>query len=379
MTHPHMQILLGAVRRRLWRAQFAAALRLALWASAGSMLLAAAVQALARPVPLGALLLALAVPWATLLSRAGWRRPTNSACALWADRHLGGASAFSTLLESDDAPKASISVHAVRHLAQWVAAKVPESVRLLAGRQESMHLSRPLLSMLICAALSAFVLTLPAPGPSSRPQGAKSPASSTHDMADRPMAGTEASATAGLVGEITSALRSTASREGQERRGGGAAPAAGSGRTDESNERSAAQEAATPAGKQATASHSSPGTATAAIPEAGTAQAPGTGSGRDAGDAQDDRTHGGVSRAAQGTIPVQQSDAGNRRVSNQRQADMSRSASYDEEPTAPRTAAMLADHALAAATPPSATETPRLTRTEHSYMQAWMKASERSR
>jgi hypothetical protein len=68
-----------------------------------------------------------------------------------------------------------------------------------------------------------------------------------------------------------------------------------------------------------------------------------------------------------------------RRASDARQADMNRLGAYDDEQPARGTAATRSDVSPAAATPPAATEATRLTATETSYVQAWMKAGERRR
>ena len=61
------------------------------------------------------------------------------------------------------------------------------------------------------------------------------------------------------------------------------------------------------------------------------------------------------------------------------QADMTQLATYDDELTLPGAATMRSGSEVAAATPPPATESTRLTPTEASYVQAWMKASARRR
>ena len=101
MVNSEVQRLLGRVRSRLWHGHLVAAIRNAMWVSAALMLLAVAAHLAARRVPAEAVLLVLSGLWAGLLLRAGWQRPADSACALWADRQLGGACAFTTLLELD--------------------------------------------------------------------------------------------------------------------------------------------------------------------------------------------------------------------------------------------------------------------------------------
>ena len=111
----------------------------------------------------------------------------------------------------------------------------------------------------------------------------------------------------------------------------------------------------------------------------GTTQASGTGAGRDAGDSRDDRADVGVSRALRGTIPVQGSESRALRASTERRADMGQAATYDEELPMQGAATKRVGPVVAAATPPLATEATRLTPTETTYVQAWMKASGRQR
>ena len=172
MATSDVQELLSRVRNRLWYTQFAGAVRHAMWASAALIMLAVAVHLSARHVPVAAVLLALSVLWVALLLRAGWQRPDASACALWADRHLGGTSAFTTLLELNSGKQRHASAPALRWLESWAMAKVPDSLGHLAQRRESMRLSRPLLVMLVCAALATIVLALPHTVPESRQQAA---------------------------------------------------------------------------------------------------------------------------------------------------------------------------------------------------------------
>ena len=91
-----VRALLGAVRRRLWLERLVAALRLALWSWAAILAIAAALHlASGRPG------LAVAVVVATVagLAALGWaalQRPGEAESALYADRRLGGESAYST-------------------------------------------------------------------------------------------------------------------------------------------------------------------------------------------------------------------------------------------------------------------------------------------
>lgn len=368
-TPPPVQNLLGAVRRRLWRGQFTAGVRRAFWSSAGLMLLAVAVHLAVRPVPAGVMLSALAALWAAMLAWAGWRRPTDGACALWADRQLGGACAFTTLLETGQRRPAAANDPAVQWLERWATARVPDGLRLLAEWHEPAQLSRPLVSAGVSAALATLVLTLPDLASAPQQRAAAPPAAS---IADRPLHTAEMPASVEVVNEIAGALRSAASREAPELRAGSQAPASGPVKTDDGDALRNAPAGATPAGGRATGRDAAPGTAVDAGPATGTTA--GSGSGRQAGDSRDNRADIGVSRALRGTMPVQRLDSSVRRSSAEKQADMERAADYDDRLPTQGATALRTVPAAAAATPPAAAEVARLAPTEATYVQAWMKA-----
>lgn len=375
MAAADLLILIDAVRRRLWRGQFVAAFRQALWGSAGLMLVAVATQLLAPVLSSGGLLLALAVLWAAMLAHAGWRRPSDAACALWGDRHLGGASAFSTWLDLRQGPPKALHAPAVRQLDSWASARVPDALQRLAAQREPPRLARPLLAALVCAALASFVLSLPDTAPGVRQEGA-TPA--VAGSADRPALVAVAPASAELVGEVARALRPKEPGAAPQGGEGGRAPPTGSGKVNDGQSPTAPRagaQAAAPASAMAQAG--APGLAADAVPKAGSTTAAGAGSGRDAGDSRDERADVGVSRALRGATPVQRSERGVPPLSAQRQADMDRLATYTEDHSMPVAGAKWVGPSPAAATPPAVTEATRLTPTETSYVQAWMKASER--
>jgi hypothetical protein len=376
MANSTLQSLLGAVRRRLWRNEFAAAAGLALWGTAGLMLLAVAVHLAVRPVRIGVVLSATAVLWASMMARAGLRRPSDSACALWADRHLGGASAFSTLLEMSNGTQGGPHAHGLRWLEYWATARVPQSLRLLEERRDPTRLSRPLLLMLVCAAFATLVLTLPDLAPSSRQQRAVSTAPS---IAERPVPEAEPTMTEELAGELLHALRSVESNRTSDRRQVGPAPAAGRGESDDSaGSRVAPSGTATP-GERAPIGNSPAGNPVDAVPATGATPASGAGSGRAAGDRPDDRADAGSSRVLRGTMPLEGREPIARRRSPEKQADMDQLATFEEDPSIQRTANVRADHAPAAATPPATAENTQLTPSQGAYVQAWMRASKQRR
>jgi hypothetical protein len=371
MTISAVQFLLGTVRRRMWRGEFVAAARLALWGTAGLMLLAVAVHLAVRPVRVGVLLSAITVLWASMVAWALLRRPSDSACALWADRHLGGASAFSTLLDIRNGTQAAPSPEGLSWLEHWATARVPHSMRLLEERRDPARLSRALVSMLVCATFAALVLTLPELAPSSRQELTASTAPS---VVDRPVSVAEPPVTAELVSELARALRSAESRRSSDRREVGRAPAEGSGKSNDTTASGAGQPGSATPDQGATGGKSLAGTPVDAAKMTAATRTSGAGSGRDAGDSPDDRADARTSRVPQSKMPIERRESSTPHPPPERQADMDRLATFDEDLSTSR-GATEREPAAAAATPPPAVAATRLTPTKAAYVQAWIKAS----
>ncbi len=369
MADSTIQSLLGAVRRRMWRSEFVTGARLALGGTAGLILVAVAVHLSVQPVRLGALLSAIAVLWAAVLARAGVRRPSDFACALWADRHLGGASAFSTLLEKRNGAQAVPDAGGLRWLEHWARARVPHSLRLLEERRDPARLSRPLLSVLVCAAFATLVLTLPGLSPSPRQRLPASAATSLERQAPQ----AESTVTEDLAGELTHALRSAESHNASDGREVGPASAVGPGHSDDTTATTLAQ-SAPPAPAERATTGKPPGAAPGdGAPATGATGASGAGPGRAAGDRPDERVDAGSSRVLRGTMPLQRRESRARRPPEM-QADMDQAATFDEDTPMRLTAQARSDPAPPA-TPPAATEATRLTPTLAAYVQAWMRAN----
>lgn len=371
--------LLAAVRRRLWRMRFLAATRWAAWATAGLALAAAAVHGALRAVPVGALLAAMALVWLALLVRAARQRPDESACALWADQHLGGASAFTTWLETGPAASGPAASPAVRWLGAWAAARVPASLRQLAARRDGAQLARPLLAMATCSALAGVILTLPGVVPQLQVSSATRASAAS---APTPLALGQRPEPAVRAEQISAALRAARPRD-ETAQGSGRAPAAGPAGADDGRPPALAQAQAGSPPAGARAAHQSAAvssTAATAAPTAGATQTAGSGGASQAGDSADKRADPGVARALRGTMAMQDRALAATRLSGQRQADFEQIASFDsDEQGAHRgdTAPPRRVPAAAAATAPPATASMQLTPTETSYVQAWMKASPR--
>jgi len=237
-----------------------------------------------------------------------------------------------------------------------------------------MRLSRPLLSMLVCAALATVVLALPDTAPVSRQQALALPPSG---IGDTSASATQAPTPDKLVGEIASALRSAQSHDAPERRDTGHANATQGGKAAVDKDPAATQSAPRPTGEGVGVAASPSGSAAEPALASGSAQA--AGGGRIAGDGRDERSAPGMSRALQGTIAVTRSAARTASAPAEMQADMTQLATYRDDFAPPVAAVAHSSSEVAAATPPPATESTRLTPTEASYVQAWMKASARRR
>jgi hypothetical protein len=369
MNHAPVPVLLGAVRRRLWRGQFVAAGRLALWATSALGLTAVALHLVVGAVPAAAVGGTLALLWSAAMAHAAWRRPSQAAAALWADRHLGGASAYTTLLEGGAAAQAQEG--AWHRLEQWAAAQASAATLRLAARRESLHLWRPLAATLVCTALAAVVLTLPEPAAAPPLPAAANDAAAS----DRPAALTEAQAASAWVSEVASALRSAPAETQPEPRGAGGAAKSGAGQADESR----SPEAAEPG---ASAHATGPQSATAAAarpadapPGMGAGQSTGPSAGREAGGSRDERADAGASRALGGSLTVQRSAMPERTSPHSQQADLGSPAAFAEGPATASGPAAQPLPAAAAATPPTAAEATRLSAGLSNYVQAWLKAT----
>jgi hypothetical protein len=128
---PEVTRLLEAVRRRLWAGEFARAARLAAWSWSALIAVAALLHAwrgwpgLGQTAAVGATVVGLLALLALL------RRPGTPSAAAFADRHLDGATAYSTLLESRLDASDATTREAVERLERWAVDRVSRSMALL--------------------------------------------------------------------------------------------------------------------------------------------------------------------------------------------------------------------------------------------------------
>lgn len=360
---PAVCSLLRAVRRRLWRNQFIAAIRRAAWGSATLLLLAVAAHLAFGRVPTDGLLAVIGVLWAAALAGAGLQRPSEGDCALWADRHLGGASAYSTLLETRTG--AAPPTQAVQWLEQWATASVPEAQRRLADRRDPARVVRPLFSLLVSTAIAGIVLTLDGLAPPPR-QGLAAPTASNTRGAPTDVA---ALASSGVAGELARALRSTESRGAPER--GSMGPAQAERGQVEIRPRSPGQARgpmAEPTNSAASGAADSPGAAQAGTKGSGA-------EGREAGAGRDDSGHAGVSRAMDGAFPIELRGTSERDAATARRADMDQPGRFDDGQTTKATVVAGRQPQPVPATPPRASRSVVLAPAEAVYVQAWLKTA----
>jgi hypothetical protein len=292
---------------------------------------------------------------------------------------LGGASAFTTLLDLEQGGAAQPDAAALQRLRVWATKNAPHCLRALIERQDPKRLTRPLLATTVCAALAALVLNLSDSMPAPVQQAA---VSSPANVGDRAISGLGASQRDELASQIAKATRATDSgltvERGEDRRtqetanggsiDGGAPP-------DD-------RVMAIPAGAKPVSANAK-SASRQMLAQSGTGQAAGTDtdadSGREAGNSVDRRAGMGTSYAPQGTITARRFQLEARQRPDEKQADMSRQGDYDEALTTVSQMTSPPVTAVAAAAPPTAIASSHMTTTESSYVQAWMKASAQRR
>ena len=265
MSARPLQQVLGAVGRHLQRARLAAAARQAAWGSALVMSGGTLIHLAVRPLTFGGLCAAALVPWVIALLQSLITRVRPAECADWADRQLGGRSAFTTALEHAG-DKRSINQPAQVHLEEWIARTAPHSLALLAARPLEVRWREPIITALVCSALAAGLLQLP-----THPLADATTASGT--LPDR----TADEAVAAVASTNTAAISATS------------VPAmiAPLDRSPATREENASQGAPVPAAASDTSQENDAATSIIAATDAGGTATSTSGSGRDAGSSRD--------------------------------------------------------------------------------------------
>jgi len=377
-TDAAVPALLAAVARRLWRERAAVAARAALWAWAAIMAGAAAIHFVAgRPGFLAAAALGAAA-WLAALAWAAMQRPGRAESALYADRFLGGASAYSTLLEAGATTAARDGAPALRWLAQWAAAAAPASRRALEARRVPSGLVRPLATAGIGTVVAAVVMALPAEplvamdSPTAAVDGAVPQA--------EPLSLDESLLAETLAAELATRVPPDDPGRGSMDPADGAAVAGplGTMGSDAPTAVSAASARQAVSGDSVARGAGLTGAGEAAAVEIdgdrpgqpGVAPAPG--SGREAGASRDDAAAGEGSRALQGPMTVVRRELHGMDEADRR-ADMEQSGNYlDDAAAAGMTPSAVAP--VAPARPPAARREARLSPVEAAYVDAWRAA-----
>lgn len=374
-------VLLAAVRSRLWRLRFATAARRAAWGAAGLLLLAAIGRVGWPGVDSSALLLPALAAWAVVSAAwTGLRRPTDAECALWADRHLAGASAYSTWVEARSAAAESTHPQSMLALQRWLAQRAPQSLQRLHERHDRLGLARPLSAAVACGALALLAQTVVGPDPATQGPVSASAPDPRQGAALGARPGRPITLTPPAVDDLASALRRGARPSG-ERTAGGGSPGAVSPPSDRTDAPEAPPASAVARGPDARAAARAAPTGASAATATPATQAQGghTGgsTGRDAGDSRDTRADSGVSRAVAGAGPMPRSGSVPDRAGVPQVIDASLAATFDERQATPRLPAESGPGTVAAATPPPATDVRPLSPSETTYVQAWMKSRAR--
>ena len=160
MSSRPLQQVLGAVGHHLQRARLATAARQAAWGSALVMSGGTLIHLTVRPLTFGGLFAAALLPWVLAFLQSLVTRVRPAECADWADRQLGGRSAFATALEHAGNQR-SVEQPAQVHLEEWIAHTAPHSLALLAARPLEVRWREPMITALVCTALAAGLLQLP--------------------------------------------------------------------------------------------------------------------------------------------------------------------------------------------------------------------------
>ncbi|MCM2310283.1 MAG: hypothetical protein NDI84_02670 [Steroidobacteraceae bacterium] len=346
---PPLQQLLASVQRHLLRERLAAAARYAAWGTVLVALVGVLLHLVVRPVsPLG-LLAALGLPWLLALLQVITTRARPVECAAWADRHLGGRSAYATCLETA-AVSRDKAAPAFAHLDAWIAQAAPTHLAQLAGRPFDANLRKPLSAALVCVALAMALLQLPT-------------------RAHPPSGESDAAANASKAG--ATGQPAAERREGSERVASTDAPGDRDANSAPQEPRSdAARTPVVATDPAAVATDDSPAaTAETEVPAQAAARVNTTG--REAGDNAD--TGDGTSLTApwQGPLAARLRQVAGARDREEMRADPSRTADYAASAAVSSEAPAHAALTAAAANPPPAGTTSPLGPAEQAYLRAY--------
>jgi hypothetical protein len=345
MSARPLQQVLGAVGRHLQHARLATAARQAAWGSALVMSGGTLIHLTVRPLTFGGLFAAALVPWALALLQSLVTRVRPAECADWADRRLGGRSAYATALEHAGNGR-SLDQPAQIHLEEWIAHTAPHSLALLAARPLEVRWREPMITALVCTALAAGLLQLP-----THPLAEATTASSTRPdrTADAAVASSDTAATAATRAPavVVPVDRRPETRNEDDSQGPPVAAAAG----DISQETAAATPIIAASGAGGTATTTS-------------------GSGREAGSSRDLGADGDLTSAWSGALAKRVREVTASRGPGNTAADATRPVDYSAADAATDSSRGVSNIA-AAATPPPASDALRVGPVERAYLRAY--------
>jgi len=350
-----LQRLIDAVRRRLRKQRLARALHVAAWATVAALIASSLVHWFLWPVSLTDVCAVAALPWVMAIGWAISRRSTADECAAWADRHLGGASAYATMLEMAEDRHAGRAEPALERLEQWVNEALPHSLAMLAARPLRTRLAKPLAAALVCTALTTALIQIPArhtPAAAAQsPRGAATPQASAAAVAttardDRlPDVAPEAT----IAGQPVTPRGAAQAREALSN------PGVTQQRANAARTAGAAPLAAAP-GAVATSSRAGSG-------------------GREAGDSSDTSADTGLSESWQGALAEKLLSSTAAVNGEPARADPTRAADYGPAPGPPDASSATALALPAPAVAPEAHATARLGPAEQEYVRAYFAGS----
>jgi hypothetical protein len=296
-----------------------------------------------RQIDVVAVAVAVVVTWLVALAQAFMRPVRAAECASWADRHLGGESAYETYLEHRDAGG---DAPAMQRLVAWIDSGARRSAERLASLPDDLHLRKPCAVAAVALLLAIVLLQVPiqTTASSSRTQAA---AAGNGAASEREHGDSGAARTADLVAgnESTSSLTSdrgdTASRDLER-----TPAAAGVPRVDSETREASGGMNAGPAAEQAAAG------------------------GRDAGKTADTLADTGLTEAWQGEMATKLRElaAADQQPSN---ADPALAADYQPATTRQDSAAAAIAFEPAAAVAPEARSRMRLGPAEQAYVRSY--------
>jgi hypothetical protein len=348
MRDPTPATLLSAVRRRLLLLRWARALRSAAWTTAALLICLALTHLWLVPLETPFVLAVAATTW---MLAAGWavsHRFTDLECASWADRHLGGSSAFATWLEVIVEPQAS---PAVERFLRWIAAAVPRTFAMLHSLPLRLQLTKPLSVLIVSAGLAATVLQIPSLQP----------------------AGTRAQPAAAPDARAAREVEERANAPDASSQGASPLQAATAGRQDAAVEESHA-DALRPLADTADDS-TTVALELATAPTAGAAGARAAAGGRDAGDSPDTVQESGLAPSWQGELARRLLSAPGATDPASARADPARAATYTAVADPPGAAPATRDFAPAPAAAPTARPQAGLGPAEQAYLRAYFAGS----